>query len=347
MFRQLANGHQQITLYGAGGEKLSVYDLTTNTTVATYVWFGGKLISDGNPVYQARLGTNRASGGSTTTNNGARFLPYGDEVTSTANDHVKFGTYARDSYTGLDYADQRFYASTYGRFNTPDPYMASGAASGSTDNPNDPVSWNRYAYTGGDPVNRLDPIGDDWCDATNTNLYFDGFLSTSTGCGNWGGGLAGYFPDIALIISNSVSSAVAAAQTLSTETDGSDFGSGPANCAVAIAKVIAATLRVEGRIADIMAVGGAPDKGHAKALAEAVSSLKNALGTARRSCSALAAAAAAAAIAAGEAAAAAGEAIMAAAAVDVMPAPVRRPTGDAPIEQSPVVRDPSIRGVFQ
>ena len=48
---------------------------------------------------------------------------------------------------GLDYADQRFYASTYGRFNTPDPYQ-SGSGSGT---PGDPGSWNRYTYVEGDP----------------------------------------------------------------------------------------------------------------------------------------------------------------------------------------------------
>ena len=62
------------------------------------------------------------------------------------------GTYTRDSFTGLDYADQRFYASTYGRFNTADPYRASAGA-------DDPGSWNRYAYVQGDPVNYLDPHG--------------------------------------------------------------------------------------------------------------------------------------------------------------------------------------------
>jgi hypothetical protein len=35
---------------------------------------------------------------------------------------------------------------------TPDPYQASGG-------PSDPQSWNRYAYTRGDPVNRYDPWG--------------------------------------------------------------------------------------------------------------------------------------------------------------------------------------------
>ena len=49
-----------------------------------------------------------------------------------------------------DAVDQRFYASTYGRFNTPD---LSGAQPGS------PASWNRYSYTEGDPVNNVDPSG--------------------------------------------------------------------------------------------------------------------------------------------------------------------------------------------
>ena len=52
---------------------------------------------------------------------------------------------------GLDYADQRFYASSYGRFNTPD--QASSATV------SDPGSWNRYTYTLGDPVNGNDPNG--------------------------------------------------------------------------------------------------------------------------------------------------------------------------------------------
>src|ERR1700735_2708197 len=82
--------------------------------------------------------------------------PFGDEITSTANDREKFATYTRDSYTGLDYADQRDFASTYGRFHTPDPYMAT--ANGAN-NPKDPGTCNRYAYVAGDPINRLDPTG--------------------------------------------------------------------------------------------------------------------------------------------------------------------------------------------
>jgi len=70
-------------------------------------------------------------------------------------------TYNRDSFTGLDYADQRFYASTYGRFNNPDPYKASGSAK-------DPGSWNRYSYAGGDPINFNDPRGLAKCHVVGT-----------------------------------------------------------------------------------------------------------------------------------------------------------------------------------
>jgi RHS repeat-associated protein len=51
-----------------------------------------------------------------------------------------------------DYADQRFYASTYGRMSTPDPYDGSA-------NPSNPPSWNRYSYAGDDPINLYDPTG--------------------------------------------------------------------------------------------------------------------------------------------------------------------------------------------
>jgi RHS repeat-associated protein len=48
--------------------------------------------------------------------------------------------------------DQRFYASGYGRFNSPDP-------STSSIKPSSPQTWHRYSYTFGDPVNRTDRHG--------------------------------------------------------------------------------------------------------------------------------------------------------------------------------------------
>jgi len=54
-------------------------------------------------------------------------------------------------YTGLDYAHNRYYASTLGRFTTSDP---NGIM-----NLSNPGSLNRYAYMAGDPINRNDPSG--------------------------------------------------------------------------------------------------------------------------------------------------------------------------------------------
>jgi len=83
----------------------------------------------------------------------ASYYPYGEEQgAGTADDQEKFATYSRDSFSGFDYARQRYYSSRTGRFLTADPYRASGGAG-------DPGSWNRYAYVEGDPVNFGDPSG--------------------------------------------------------------------------------------------------------------------------------------------------------------------------------------------
>ena len=65
--------------------------------------------------------------------------------------------------------DQRYYASTYGRFNTADPYGASGG-------PSDPGSWNRYSYVEGDPINHLDRQG--LCTEDIDGDFWDGAYET-------------------------------------------------------------------------------------------------------------------------------------------------------------------------
>ncbi len=180
--RNTATGAEEWTFYGAMGEKIGTFiGLTTESGLVVgenkrSVWFAGKLIWDGPPVpeggsgyysepyyddgaiiytsmgsiapgnaFDDRLGSNRALG--------SRYYPYGEEIgTATTNDREKFATYNRDSFTTLDYADQRYYASLYGRFNTVDP-------SSHSVHPKSPGSWNRYAYVGGDPVNGNDPRG--------------------------------------------------------------------------------------------------------------------------------------------------------------------------------------------
>jgi RHS repeat-associated protein len=58
----------------------------------------------------------------------------------------------RDIETGLDYFGARYFASTQGRFTSPDPLLSSGV-------PEDPQSWNRYSYVLNNPLALIDPDG--------------------------------------------------------------------------------------------------------------------------------------------------------------------------------------------
>ena len=154
-----ADGTKEVHFYGIGGELLGVYraewDAAQSKWVAVRVaekervYFAGRLLYlGGEKVITDRLGSVVRHGTAS-----YRYYPYGQEIGgATANDKPKFGTYTRDAVSGLDYAMNRYYYSSWGRFTSPDPYQASGGVG-------DPGSWNRYAYVGGDPVNRNDPRG--------------------------------------------------------------------------------------------------------------------------------------------------------------------------------------------
>jgi RHS repeat-associated protein len=157
------------TFYGITGQALA--RLTCNGSnypsyptcaiVGQNVYFGGKLIvAGGVNVVTDRLGSVRANGqGESFT-----YYPFGEERSATVDGREKFGTYFRDG-VGQDYADQRYYSQS-GRFWSPDP--AASAAKGA------PLSWNRYAYTLGDPINYNDPHGLDfncmWMETPNGPL---------------------------------------------------------------------------------------------------------------------------------------------------------------------------------
>jgi RHS repeat-associated protein len=143
---------QEVYFYGVDGQKLATYSVSVNgsqlsvTTTHTAVFFGAKRVAvDGTAFVPDRLGSNVYG----------KYFPYGeDRGTPLGNDQVKFATYTRDSNTGLDYADQRYYSNQFGRFMTPDPYGPSAKLSL-------PTSWNRYTYVLGDPMNFNDPTGND------------------------------------------------------------------------------------------------------------------------------------------------------------------------------------------
>ena len=143
------------------------------------------------------------------------FYPYGEQKSGTAaTEQYAFATYWEDSETGLDYAMNRYYSSTLGRFLSPDPYQANNGGPG---DPRDPQSWNRYGYAGNDPVGRNDRYGlfsgsaedcisdpeacedDDWGDSMlpgqppsfpGSNTYtwqvWVGILASSATASDWG-----------------------------------------------------------------------------------------------------------------------------------------------------------------
>jgi RHS repeat-associated protein len=93
------------------------------------------------------------------------YLPFGEELGSGiggrttaqrygAADGVRqqFTGKERDTETGLDYFEARYYGSEMGRFITPDPYMPSAEVT-------NPQTWNRYAYCLNNPLNNVDPTG--------------------------------------------------------------------------------------------------------------------------------------------------------------------------------------------
>ncbi|MGJ5820989.1 RHS repeat-associated core domain-containing protein, partial [Paludibaculum fermentans] len=150
--KKYQGGAWTYTVYGQGGEVLGTYSVCTVSSAPFLcqaklrVYFGGRLVLSGwSGVTADRLGSPQGVHG--------RVYPYGEVSGSVSVDQDEtFTTYKRDVYTGLDYAQNRYYASSWGRFTTADPYRASGG-------PEDPGSWNRYSYVGNDPTNFGDPSG--------------------------------------------------------------------------------------------------------------------------------------------------------------------------------------------
>ena len=91
------------------------------------------------------------------------YLPYGEEIaTGTAgrnwqwglfdNVNQKFTGQVRDSETGQDFFNARYFTGALGRFNSPDPANAGADLS-------NPQSWNGYGYVLGNQLVNVDPSG--------------------------------------------------------------------------------------------------------------------------------------------------------------------------------------------
>lgn len=96
------------------------------------------------------------------------FYPYGQEFYTPAdNNHYKFTGKERDQESGIDYFGARYYASTMGRFLSPDPGWF-----GATD-PENPQTWNLYTYALNNPLAIIDPDGYDCVYLNNAGTDVD------------------------------------------------------------------------------------------------------------------------------------------------------------------------------
>ena len=140
--------------YGVNGELLEDYDTQLPSVSSTEY------------LAQDPLGSTRAT--FTTAGTAVKcsdYMPFGEELpantgagrsgtcwAASAEPKVKFTGKERDSETGLDYFGARYMSSAQGRFTTVDPAMES-------QDPANPQSWNRYAYTYNNPLKYVDHNG--------------------------------------------------------------------------------------------------------------------------------------------------------------------------------------------
>ncbi|MFN0110981.1 MAG: RHS repeat domain-containing protein, partial [Blastocatellia bacterium] len=167
------------TVYYVGSTVLgqTAMEVTSASVQRAYVYNGNKVVAmqatDGQFywLHTNHLGNSRAM----TNSNGnltykGQFDPYGAALTewsSSGNINLnskKFTGYERDN-SGLDYANARMYNSGRGRFMTPDPIGLKGA------NLEKPETFNRYSYGENDPINAIDPTGNDSISAIAWYIY--------------------------------------------------------------------------------------------------------------------------------------------------------------------------------
>jgi RHS repeat-associated protein len=162
--KQVIDGETIYSVYGTGGDLLYRDNITTgeetiNLTlgsrpVARLITQGG--ITTPTYLYPDHLGTaSLAANASGYITWWESYTPFGETLNNAPQgfNQPGFTGHIRDTATGLNYMQARYYDPVIGRFLSNDPV---GFVSGG------PGYFNRYAYTGNDPINRMDPNGEFW-----------------------------------------------------------------------------------------------------------------------------------------------------------------------------------------
>jgi RHS repeat-associated protein len=125
------------------------------TRLRNHLYLGNLLVatrnSSGGYTYFAsdHLGTPRVGTGAEPVTR--KFQPFGLEIPGASGGlPIKFAAMERDLSSGNDFDHARYQSSLLGRFLGPDKLQG---------DPQDPQSWNRYAYAGNNPLAYVDPDG--------------------------------------------------------------------------------------------------------------------------------------------------------------------------------------------
>src|SRR6185437_2908076 len=194
----VARGSSTFYLYGSGEGSHPVAEYTYPNW-QNNVLIGGAVVAtvdaSGNVRYLAAdmLGTTRQTElNLASASDATRFFPYGEEQHSVSAEYLWTGQ-MRDA-NGLDHFAMRTYAPALGRWLTPDP-----AGLGAVD-PNDPQTWNRYAYVQNNPASTFDLLGldDAVCNAFQNCTFevheLDDNLETETATNGIGGDMCALTP---------------------------------------------------------------------------------------------------------------------------------------------------------
>jgi RHS repeat-associated protein len=161
-----------------GSRVLAEHDGSTGGVITDYVYRGKRMVAKvegGVTSYflRDRLSVRLMVDASGNVIGRQGHLPYGEDFAEIGSQEKhQFTGYERDGESGLDYALNRGYGSSLGRFQQSDAYQP-GTSLGSQ-------GWNRYAYAEGDPINFVDPAG------TFRLPFLPGWP------GDWGGGPLGF-----------------------------------------------------------------------------------------------------------------------------------------------------------
>jgi RHS repeat-associated protein len=172
--------------YGAGGELIAERNDTNGTVTKGYLYRGGELLAtttNGTAYEYAtadHLGTPRAwtnHSGNLIAGGRHDYMAFGEELfagvgtrtidqgyaTNTQQDgqRKQFTGYERDTETGQDFAQARYYASAHGRFGSVDPFEPAFEfkRSGLITFTSSPQSWNKYSYVHNNPLKYVDRDG--------------------------------------------------------------------------------------------------------------------------------------------------------------------------------------------